>query len=232
MRRCRAFLRRRAVGVGAAVLLTLFVAGCAGSSPGVAGSLSTSAPGGADAVGGGCCRLRDRPAVRRAQVRPGAGCRRERVLGRGVERSVAPTTGAPGAVGRVVLSTYQDWWAAQVAAYSGADPNGAQARVYSNGTALGNILLSLHSLHAAKLVMTGKPVLSPVVQSLDLNGSSQSAVIEDCVDVSGWHQADAGDGSLKDAPQRLTRYPAQAVLRLDGSFWMVFEFNREAGRTC
>ncbi|MEY9948135.1 hypothetical protein [Kitasatospora sp. GAS1066B] len=132
----------------------------------------------------------------------------------------------------MVLSTYQDWWAAQVAAYSGADPNGAQARVYSNGTALGNILLSLHSLHAAKLVMTGKPVLSPVVQSLDLNGSSQSALIEDCVDVSGWHQADAGDGSLKDAPQRLTRYPAQAVLRLDGSFWMVFEFNREAGRTC
>ncbi|WP_329570201.1 hypothetical protein [Kitasatospora sp. NBC_01266] len=144
----------------------------------------------------------------------------------------APTTGAPGAVGRVVLRTYQDWWAAQVSAYSGADPNGAQVRAYSNGTALGNVLLSLHSLREAKLVMTGKPVLSPVVQSLELNGSSQSAVIEDCVDVSGWHQSDPSDGSLKDPPQRLTRYPAQAVLRLDGSIWMVFEFNREAGRTC
>ncbi|MCX4745247.1 hypothetical protein OG455_06875 [Kitasatospora sp. NBC_01287] len=144
----------------------------------------------------------------------------------------APTTGAPGAVGRVVLGAYQDWWAAQVAAYSGADPNGAQVKAYSNGTALGNILLSLHSLHAAKLVMTGEPVLSPVVRSLDLNGSSQSAVIEDCVDVSGWHQSDPSSGALKDPPQRLTRYPAQAVLRLDGSIWMVFEFTREAGRTC
>ncbi|MGF1431814.1 hypothetical protein [Kitasatospora sp. LaBMicrA B282] len=146
--------------------------------------------------------------------------------------SPAPTTGATGAVGRQVLSAYQGWWAAQVAAYSGADPNGAQARASSNGTALANILLSLHNLHAAKLVMTGRPVDSPVVQRLDPNGSPPSAVIEDCVDVSGWHQADPSSGELRDPQQRLTRYPAQAVLRQDNGIWMVFEFNREAGRTC
>ncbi|WP_327065813.1 hypothetical protein OG500_08515 [Kitasatospora sp. NBC_01250] len=146
--------------------------------------------------------------------------------------SPAPTSGAQGAVGRVVLKTYQDWWAAQVSAYSGADPNGAQVRIYSSGTALGNILTSLQSLHDAKMVMNGKPVLSPVVQSVDLASNPQRAVIEDCVDVSGWHQVDAADGSNKDAPQRLTRYPAQAVLLVKGSIWTVFEFNRETGRTC
>lgn len=224
MRRCKAFLRPRAVGVGASVLLTLFAAGCAGSSPGVAQRLSTAAPGGADGISAG---LLPSAGVSTAPAGGSDGS-----AGTASTAGPAPTTGAPGAVGRVVLRTYQDWWAAQVSAYSGADPNGAQVRAYSNGTALGNVLLSLHSLREAKLVMTGKPVLSPVVQSLELNGSSQSAVIEDCVDVSGWHQSDPSDGSLKDPPQRLTRYPAQAVLRLDGSIWMVFEFNREAGRTC
>ncbi|WP_344441001.1 hypothetical protein [Kitasatospora nipponensis] len=130
-----------------------------------------------------------------------------------------------------MLRAYQDWWAAQVRAYDGSDPNGAQVRLYSSGTALGQILVSLHALHQAKLVMTGQPVTAPVLQRIDVNGSPQSAVIADCVDVSGWHQA-AADGSLKDAPQRLTRYPATVVLRTIGSTWMVFEFNRETGRTC
>ncbi|WP_051969367.1 hypothetical protein [Kitasatospora azatica] len=132
----------------------------------------------------------------------------------------------------MVLRTYQDWWAAQVKAYAGDDPSGAQVRVYSNGKALGDVLLSLHSLRDAKLVMTGQPSNSPVVQNLDLNSSPQTAVIEDCVDVSGWHQTDPANGSFKDAPQHLTRYPAKAVLEINAGIWKVFEFNREAGRTC
>ncbi|TQF02176.1 hypothetical protein E6W39_07690 [Kitasatospora acidiphila] len=132
----------------------------------------------------------------------------------------------------MVLKTYQDWWAAQVKAYAGGDPQGAQVRVYSADVALANVLMSLRSLQGAKMVMTGQPVLDPVVKSLDLSGTSQTAVISDCVDASGWHQADATTGSLKDAPQRLTRYPATAVLRSSGAFWKVFEFNRETGRTC
>ncbi|WP_145902821.1 hypothetical protein [Kitasatospora viridis] len=143
-----------------------------------------------------------------------------------------PADGREAAVGRTVLSTYQNWWAAQVKAYAGADPDGAQVAAYSSGTALSGVLLSLRALHAAKLVMTGQPSLDPVVQSLNLGGATPSVVISDCVDVTGWHQTDPSNGSYHDAPQHLTRYPATAVMRTNGVIWKVFEFNREAGRTC
>ncbi|MFE9425476.1 hypothetical protein ACFYNO_21200 [Kitasatospora sp. NPDC006697] len=117
-------------------------------------------------------------------------------------------------------------------AYAGEDQNGTQVGVYSGGTAFSNVLVSLRALHNAKLVMTGQPSINPAVQSLDLGGSSQSAVITDCVDVTGWHQTDPANGSYKDAPQHLTRYPATAVLRSNGVIWKVYEFNRETGRTC
>ncbi|MFE0462791.1 hypothetical protein ACFW1A_26410 [Kitasatospora sp. NPDC058965] len=146
--------------------------------------------------------------------------------------AAAPTGGAEAAVSREVLRTYQDWWTAQVKAYSGEDPNGAQVRVYSNGVALGNVLAGLAGLRDAKLVMTGQPAISPSVTSVNLNASPQSAVIEDCVDVTGWHQTDPATGSLKDGAQHLTRYRAKAVLRINAGMWKVFEFNREAGRTC
>ncbi|MFI9272696.1 hypothetical protein ACIGXM_18525 [Kitasatospora sp. NPDC052896] len=146
--------------------------------------------------------------------------------------AAVPSSGPDAAVARVVLRAYQAWWAAQVQAFATGDQTGAQVRAYSNGQALSQVLVSLQQLHQAQLVMTGAPATDPVVRQLDLRSSPQSAVIEDCVDVTGWHQADAHSGAIEDPPQRLTRYPATVVLRINDSSWKVFEFNREAGRTC
>lgn len=218
-------VRLRAIGVGAALLL--FTAACAQGGAGSASHLSSADPSGVigtnGTVGGGETGGGN-------GVSTGAGAGSSTSASGGGDQ--APTSGPQEAVGRVVLKTYQDWWAAQVKAYAGGDPQGAQVRVYSADVALANVLMSLRSLQGAKMVMTGQPVLDPVVKSLDLSGTSQTAVISDCVDVSGWHQADASTGSMKDAPQRLTRYPATAVLRSSGALWKVFEFNRETGRTC
>jgi hypothetical protein len=225
MGRGRALLRLRAIGVSAALLL--FTAACAQGGAGSAAHLPNSAANavvGTNGTGGGS------ETVGGSGVSAGSGAgSSDSASGGGVQ---APTDGSQGAVGRVVLRTYQDWWAAQVKAYAGNDPQGAQVRVYSADVALTNVLVSLRSLQGAKLVMTGQPVLNPVVKSLDLSGSIQTAVIQDCVDVSGWHQTDPSNGSLKDAPQHLTRYPATAVLRSSGALWKVFQFNRETGRTC
>lgn len=144
----------------------------------------------------------------------------------------APTDGPQAAVGREAVRTYQDWWAAQVDAFGRTDSTSAQLRVLSTGPALSQVVVSLQQLHTAKLVMTGRPVNSPVVTKVDLSGTPYSVELDDCVDVTGWHQADAGNGSIKDPPQRLSRYVVHVVLRTIGSIWKVFEFKPEAGRTC
>ncbi|WP_431681767.1 hypothetical protein [Kitasatospora sp. KL5] len=133
---------------------------------------------------------------------------------------------------RAVLTTYRAWWQAQADAFARSDSDGSQLRSYSTGRALSEALASLHQLHDAKLVMTGSPRNSALVKRLDLATDPQTAVVEDCLDVSDWHQADASSGAVKDPAQRFTRYPATVSLRRDGSRWVIVDFEREVGRTC
>ncbi|MFD9129642.1 hypothetical protein [Kitasatospora sp. NPDC059571] len=97
---------------------------------------------------------------------------------------------------------------------------------------MSDALASLHQLHEAKLVMTGAPHPSPLVRSLDLKADPQSAVVEDCLDVTDWHQTDAATKAVKDPKQRFTRYIATVSLRKNGNRWMIVDFKREVGRTC
>ncbi|WP_406207082.1 hypothetical protein OH807_34105 [Kitasatospora sp. NBC_01560] len=145
---------------------------------------------------------------------------------------IAPTDGPEGAQGRALLKTYQDWWQAQAEAYGQPDSDGSALETYATGTALRDALVNLGQLHAAKLVMIGSPRNSPVVRSVDLGADPQTAVIEDCLDVTGWHQADATTHAVKDPPQRLTRYVATVSARKFQTRWLIQEFKREVDRTC
>ncbi|WP_344635924.1 hypothetical protein [Kitasatospora cystarginea] len=145
---------------------------------------------------------------------------------------MAPTEGPEGAVGRVVLRAYQDWWDAQTAAFAQSGSDGSQLQVYSTGLALSEAVASLHQLHETKLVMIGSPHNSPVVKAIDLASDPQTASIEDCLDVSDWHQADAATKALRDPKQRFSRYPATAGLRRTNGRWMIVDFKREVDRTC
>ncbi|MER6399663.1 hypothetical protein ACFWA9_12350 [Kitasatospora sp. NPDC059973] len=145
---------------------------------------------------------------------------------------IAPTEGPEGAAGRLALSTYQDWWQTQAADFARADSDGSQLETYSSGKALADALVNLRQLHDAKLVMIGAPRNSPVVKSVDLKADPQAAVIEDCLDVTDWHQADATTRAVKDPPRRLTRYIATVSLRQFQTRWLIYEFKREVDRTC
>ncbi|MFJ1702704.1 hypothetical protein [Kitasatospora sp. NPDC088346] len=151
--------------------------------------------------------------------------------GSGAE-SAAPTDGPEGAIGRVALRTYQSWWAAQTETFGRADSDSSQLQVYSSGQALSQAVASLHQLHEAKLVMIGAPRNSPVLKSLDLTKDPQTAVIEDCLDVTGWHQADPATGATRDPRERLSRYVATVGLRKADGRWLIVDFQREVGRTC
>ncbi|MEU9127184.1 hypothetical protein AB0D08_03540 [Kitasatospora sp. NPDC048540] len=151
--------------------------------------------------------------------------------GSGAEPTV-PTDGPEGAIGDTVLSAYQNWWDAKLDAFGRSDSDGAQLGVYSGGQALSDSLASLHQLHEANLVMIGTARTSPVVQKLDLQSDPQTAVVEDCLDVSEWHQADPVTHAVKDPAQRLSRYLSTTKLRKSSAGWLIVEVSREVGRTC
>ncbi|MFE4513602.1 hypothetical protein ACFRMQ_05275 [Kitasatospora sp. NPDC056783] len=200
-------LRPGAVGVGGAVLL-LLLGGCA--SGGAGGSV--------DRIGSGAPTVAGvNPAL------PSSGATND---------SIAPTEGPEGAMGRLALSTYQDWWQAQAEAYGRTDSDGFSLEAYSSGRALSDTLVGLRQLHDAKLVMTGSPRNSAVVKAVDLKADPRTAVIEDCVDVSGWRRVDAATGAAKEPDRRIDRYLATASLRWFQARWLIYDFKREVDRTC
>ncbi|WP_354643302.1 hypothetical protein [Kitasatospora camelliae] len=143
-----------------------------------------------------------------------------------------PTDGTEGALGRAAVRAYQAWSQAQVEAFGRSDSDSSQLVASSTGPALSESLATLYRLREAKLVMIGAPRNSPVLKALDPGAKPPTAVIEDCVDVSDWHQADAGSKAIKDPERRLSRYVATVGLRLDGSRWLITDFKREVDRTC
>jgi hypothetical protein len=200
-------LRPGAVVVGGAVLVLL---------------LGACASGGAD---GSVDRLGS-PAATVAGVNPLT------PSGGSVNASIAPTDGPEGARGRLAVRTYQDWWQAQAEAFGRTDSDGSALEAYSSGRALSDTLVGLRQLHDAKLVMTGTPRNSAVVKTIDLKADPQTAVIEDCVDLSDWHRVDAVTRTAKEPADRLNRYVATASLRWFQAHWLIYDFKREVDRTC
>ncbi|MFG2692300.1 hypothetical protein [Kitasatospora sp. NPDC048407] len=147
-------------------------------------------------------------------------------------RSPVPDQGDQGLEAHSVVTAYQAWWDVRADVFERSNSDGTALGQYATGPALSEALLSLTQLHDAKLVMTGRPRTSPVVKSMNLQASPPTATIEDCLDVSGWHQADAGTKQIKDPQQRLTRYPATAVLKRYGNRWLIADFTREVTKTC
>ena len=135
-------------------------------------------------------------------------------------------------MGRLAVKTYQNWWQAQAEAFGRPDSDGSALAQYSSGRALSDTLVGLRQLHDAKVVMAGTPRNSAVVKAIDLKADPQTAVIEDCVDLSDWHRVDAVTGAAKDPGGRLNRYVATASLRRFQEHWLIYEFTREVDRTC
>lgn len=200
-------LRPGAVGVGG-VVLAMLLSACAGGGTG--GSVDRLGTGG--------------PSV--------AGVNPLTPSGGSVNATIAPTTGPQGAAGRLALSTYQDWWRAQAEAFGRTDSDGIALEAYSSGKALADTLVGLRQLHDAKLVMTGAPRNSAVVTAVDLNADPHTAVIEDCLDVSDWHRVDAATKAAREPVGRVGRYVATASLRWFQARWLIYDFKREADRTC
>ncbi|MFJ4674795.1 hypothetical protein [Kitasatospora sp. NPDC088783] len=146
--------------------------------------------------------------------------------------SPVPREGAQALDGNGAVTAYQGWWDVQVKVLGRSDSDGTPLRQYATGAAFTDTVISLTQLHDNGLVMVGQPRTSPVLKSLDLQANPPTATIGDCLDVSGWHQADATSKEIKDPQQRLSRYPATAVMKKYGNRWLIADFTREVDKTC
>ncbi|WP_377272308.1 hypothetical protein [Peterkaempfera sp. SMS 1(5)a] len=146
--------------------------------------------------------------------------------------SPVPDTGRDGAVARQVLARYSDWWRAQATAYADSSRSGAGLSLFATGSALSAALANLHRLREAGMVMQGQPRSDARVTALNLTSSPQTAAIEDCLDVSGWHQADAHSKQLRDPRQRLSRYVVTATATSTSDGWLISDLRQRTGQTC
>ncbi|MFF4339273.1 hypothetical protein ACFY00_04930 [Kitasatospora sp. NPDC001540] len=146
--------------------------------------------------------------------------------------SPVPKEGAQALEGSDAVTAYQAWWRVQIDVLGRSDSDVTPLRQYATGSAFTDTVISLTQLHDAKLVMTGEPRTAPTLKSLDLQANPPTATVADCLDVSGWHQADATSKGIKDPQQRLSRFPATAVLKKYGNRWLVADFTREVAETC
>jgi hypothetical protein len=149
--------------------------------------------------------------------------------------SLRPAQGLGGPSAEVVLRAYRGYWAAQIRAMSTGHADGSDLSTYATGEALSDSYANVVRLVAAGLLMSGVPRTSPVVTAVGpLNGApgEKQATVQDCLDVSGWHQVTAKGGRISDPDHRLLRYPLVVTARTVGGAWMISQVTRETGRTC
>jgi hypothetical protein len=140
-----------------------------------------------------------------------------------------------GPAAQVVLRVYRGYWAAQVRAMSTGHADGSDLSTYATGEALSESYADVVRLLGSGLLMAGSPRNAPVVTAIGplpgAKGESR-ATVQDCLDVSGWHQVAAQGGRISEPDHRLLRYPLVVTARTVGGAWMISQVTRETGRTC
>jgi hypothetical protein len=153
----------------------------------------------------------------------------------GVSTGAAVAALPSGTTKVLVLRAYQGFWAAQVQALDSGQAAGSGLQTFATGAALSAVDANSFRLTQAGLVMSGQPRRNPTVTAISAvapGSGVQTATIEDCLDVTDWHQIDAKTHQLRDPAQRLTRYRAVVTARTVGGVWMVSAVRNKTGETC
>jgi hypothetical protein len=148
----------------------------------------------------------------------------------------AAASGLPSSItGVLVLRAYAGYWAAQVKALDSGVVTGSGLQTYSTGTALSGAYTDSQRLNQAGLLMSGAPHNNPTVTGIGTVAPSsgvQSATVQDCLDITDWHQIDQKTHQLRDPAHRLTRYRVTATARTVGGVWMISDVHEDTGQSC
>ncbi|WP_327714026.1 hypothetical protein OG381_00280 [Streptomyces sp. NBC_00490] len=136
--------------------------------------------------------------------------------------SAAPSTptaasGSPSAdPGAAVEALYRKYWDEKVKAYGKASVQGTDLKKYAVAEAYLQDETEVKALKAKGLVATGKPVLAPEVDSVDMKRKTPHASLTDCTDVSQWTLVKKSSGQAVTLPQgRLTKY----ITKVEAEKW-------------
>ncbi|MET9396130.1 hypothetical protein [Kitasatospora sp. NPDC002965] len=146
-----------------------------------------------------------------------------------------PTSSAPDPTADAkegALAAYRGMWTVTVKAYGAGSLNGVDdLEAYMADKALAGFKVAVAYYDKNNMVVKGKPLLVPQVQTLDLAGKPSRVTIRDCVDTSNFQPVDRTTGQPS-ATDGKTRHVMNAVtMFLDGK-WLVTDAAYDREQTC
>lgn len=143
--------------------------------------------------------------------------------------SVSPA--APDAAEKTaVLASYASMVREQMKAYRQADAKGTDLEKYATTEAFGQIRNDLANMKAAGTVVRGELGHETEVTELDLEAQTPTAMLSDCVDLSGYETYDVKAKKVIPLPtEQPLRYVMTATAQRWEGRWMVTDLNPEGG---
>ncbi|WP_257042317.1 hypothetical protein [Streptomyces sp. TLI_55] len=128
---------------------------------------------------------------------------------------------------------YDTFWAEQVKAYAQGDTKGTELKKYATKEALGGVLGDLLVMKKAGTATKGAPTHRAEVTALVLSGSTPTATVEDCLDISNWKTIKKQSGQVQPFPSNQPlRYITTAKAEKWGKQWMITKLTPEGDRRC
>jgi hypothetical protein len=134
---------------------------------------------------------------------------------------------------KAVLNAYDGFWAEQVKAYAQGDITSTDLKKYGTKEALGGVMGDVLAMKKAGTATTGTPKHRAAVTTITLSGSSPTATVEDCLDISNWKTVKKRSGQVQPFPSNQPlRYITTAKAEKWGKQWMITQLTPVGDRTC
>ncbi|MFI6658175.1 hypothetical protein ACIBL8_21930 [Streptomyces sp. NPDC050523] len=147
--------------------------------------------------------------------------------------SLTASTDPDAAEKEAVLKAYDAFWTAQVKAYAQGDIKGTDLKKYATKDALGGVMGDVLVMKRAGTATTGTPKHRTKVTALALSGSTPTATVEDCLDISNWKTVKKKSGQVQPFPSNQPlRYITTAKAEKWGKQWMITKLTPEGSRAC
>ncbi|MFI5688389.1 hypothetical protein [Streptomyces sp. NPDC051636] len=161
---------------------------------------------------------------------------------KGSAHTSAPTSSKPSSTAsadpqaaekKAVLSAYDAFWTEQVKAYAQGDIKGTDLKKYATKEALGGVMGDVLVMKKAGTATTGTPKHRTEVAAITLSGSTPTATVEDCLDISNWKTVKKKSGEVQPFPSNQPlRYITTGKAEKWGKQWMITKLTPEGDRTC
>lgn len=148
--------------------------------------------------------------------------------------SPAPPTKDPAvaAAETDVLAVYQEYWDAQVTAFSNPKQyRPAPLRDLLMDDLYLDFTSQLFHLELDGIEYVGAPVLSPEITSLDL-GDEASATVKDCLDLTEWQAVFAETSESAEVPGQTDHLPMTTEVRRIGGDWLIASYELKRTESC